>query len=82
MGHAQVCPGHQKQPIVFQDNGARHRKHVEHERGHNGRNQSGAIAGRFKRFIPGVRAIHWAPSSLFPARSRVTSRNVHRELTE
>ena len=44
MGHAQVCPGHQKQPIVFQDNGARHRQHVEHERGHNGRNQSGAIA--------------------------------------
>ena len=82
MGHAQVRPGHQKQTVVFQDDGARHRQHIEHERADNGRSQCGHVAGRFKRFIPGVRAIHSAPSSLFPARSRVPSRNVHRELTE
>ena len=82
MRHAEVRPGHEKQTVVFQHNGARHGEHIKHERSDDRCDQCDPIAQGIQYFNLGIHAIHCVPSSCSLGRPSVTSRNVQRELIE
>ena len=80
MCHAEMCSSHEKQAVIFQNNSARHSKHIKHERTNNRCGQCDSIAQGIKCSILGMHAIHCVPSSCSSGRSSVISRNVQREL--
>ena len=80
MGHTEMRSSHEKQAVVFQNNSARHSKHIKHERGDNRCGQCDPFAQGLKCFNLGIHAIHCLPSSISLDCPSVTSRNVQREL--
>ena len=54
MGHPEVRPGHEKQAVVFQNNRARHGKHIKHKRASNRCSECGSVAQGMPCFNLGI----------------------------